>query len=384
MFGAMMAPRPLLMVSATGDWTRNTPKEEFPAVRDIYQLLEAEQNVESVQIDQAHNYNRESREAVYTFFNARLLGGKGPVTEQRYRVEQVQDLLGLFGQERPANAVTMDRYVSDRIGEAKRDIEGFRPGDQVALEKARTAFFERLTFSLLGMKPAPDEVIWVKKEPVANGEKLLLGRSGKGDRIPAVWLNPRSASRQAPPTLIVHPDGVEWVISSAQKPAGLVRGLLDRGAAVLAIDAFQTGAARAPRDRNKRAFTVFNQTDDANRVQDILTALTYLQSRSNRGVVNLAGLEAAGVWACFARALAGPGVNMAADLAQFRAGDDQEFLDKFFVPGLRKAGDFLAAAVLDTQARLFLHNVGKEFPTDWFRQSAKAGGSTTDIRSAPA
>ena len=161
-------------------------------------------------------------------------------------------------------------------------------------------------------------------------------------------------------------------------------GVLDRGAAVLAIDAFQTGAAKAPRDRNKRAFTVFNQTDDANRVQDILTALTYLQSRSHRGVVNLAGLEAAGVWTFFARALAGLGVNMAADLAQFHAGDDQEYLDKFFVPGLRKAGGFLAAAVLDTQARLFLHNVGPEFPTDWFRQSAKAGGSTADIRTAPA
>ncbi len=55
MFGAMMAPRPLLMVSATGDWTRNTPKEEFPAVQGIYRLLGAEQNVESVQIMFIHS-----------------------------------------------------------------------------------------------------------------------------------------------------------------------------------------------------------------------------------------------------------------------------------------------------------------------------------------
>ena len=47
MFGAMMAPRPLLMVSATGDWTVNTPKEEFPAVQGIYRLLGAEANVEN-------------------------------------------------------------------------------------------------------------------------------------------------------------------------------------------------------------------------------------------------------------------------------------------------------------------------------------------------
>ena len=92
MFGAMMAPRPLLMVSATGDWTVNTPKEEFPAVQGIYRMLDAESNVEMVQIDQKHNYSKESREAVYTFFNSKLLGGRGPVKEQRYRVEQLQDL----------------------------------------------------------------------------------------------------------------------------------------------------------------------------------------------------------------------------------------------------------------------------------------------------
>ena len=33
-----MAPKPMLMVAATGDWTRNTPKEEFPAMKAIYDL----------------------------------------------------------------------------------------------------------------------------------------------------------------------------------------------------------------------------------------------------------------------------------------------------------------------------------------------------------
>ena len=98
MFGAMMAPRPLLMVSASGDWTRNTPKEEFPAVQSIYRLLGAGQNVENVHIDQPHNYSKESREAVYTFFNTRLLGTTGTIAEQRGRIEQPQDLLALSGE----------------------------------------------------------------------------------------------------------------------------------------------------------------------------------------------------------------------------------------------------------------------------------------------
>ena len=251
MFGAMMAPRPLLMVSATGDWTRNTPKEEFPAVQGIYKLLDFTQNVESVQIDYSHNYNKDSREAVYTFFNARLLGGTGPVAEQRYRVEQLQDVLALFGKERPSNAITMDRYIADRIGEARQETERLRPGDQAALEKARTTFFERLTFSLLDVKPTAAEVISEKKETVAGGETLLLGRTGKGDRVPAVWLNPPKANSQAAPTLIVHPDGVAWVTASAQQPDGLVKGILDRGGAVLVYRRVPDRRSQGPSGQEK-------------------------------------------------------------------------------------------------------------------------------------
>ena len=35
---AMMAPRPMLLVSSTRDWTRHTPVEEFPEIRRIYEL----------------------------------------------------------------------------------------------------------------------------------------------------------------------------------------------------------------------------------------------------------------------------------------------------------------------------------------------------------
>jgi len=115
------------------------------------------------------------------------------------------------------------------------------PRDRATLEKARANFFERLTFSLLDVRPVPGEVVSEKKETLPNGETLLLGRAGKGDRIPAVWLAPQKANPEAAPTLIVHPEGVAWVTSTSQRPGGLVKGILDRGGTVLGIDAFQTG-----------------------------------------------------------------------------------------------------------------------------------------------
>src|SRR5439155_947388 len=192
------------------------------------------------------------------------------------------------------------------------------------------------------------------------------------------------ATSNASPTLIVHPQGVAWVWSSSRSAAGRVKPILDGAGPWLGSKPSQTGTAKPPRNGNKRAFTVFNQTDDASRVQDILTALAYLQSRSKAKVVNLVGIEIGGVWSYFARALAGPGVNLVADLAQFQTDTDQAYLDRFFVPGLRKAGDFRAAAVLDTQDRLFLHNVGREFPADWVKQSAQAAHAKAEVRTTTA
>ena len=381
---ALMAPRPLLMVSAS-DWTMNTNRVEFPAVRSIYRLLGAEPNVETFHQDQVHNYNKESREAVYAFLGARLRGTQGPISETRFTVEMPQDLLAMYGRERPAGAVkSLDQFVSDRIAEARRGIDQLRPRDRATLDKAREAFHERLTFSLLPLMPAPSELISDKKEPLEHGDTLVLGRAGKGDRIPAVWLAPFRNRPEVAPTLIVHPEGVAWVISSSQSANGLVKGILDRGGIVMGIDAFQTGSAKAPRNSGAPGFTWFNQTDDANRVQDILTALAYLRNRLGAQTINLVGLEMGGVWSYFARSMAGPGVNLAVDLAQFPTDDDQRYIDAFFIPGLRKAGDFKAAAVEDTEGRLLLHNTGAGFPADWVKESAQAGGSTAEVRAAKA
>ena len=55
---ATIAPRPLLMVSATGDWTTNTLEREYPAVRALYSLQGAADRVHAVRFEAPHNYNR--------------------------------------------------------------------------------------------------------------------------------------------------------------------------------------------------------------------------------------------------------------------------------------------------------------------------------------
>ena len=375
--GALMAPRPLILVSNSGDWTVETPKEVFPAIQSIYRLYGKETSVTNVHFPQfIHNYNKESREAVYQFFNQHLLNNAAPVAEPAFRVDFPHELLALHGRERPANAITgLDQLVENHVRDARAATERLQPRDAATLAAAREAFAERLTFSLLALPPKPAELLSEKTEALGTGVRLLIGRAGKGDRVPAVWLAPPRRNPDMAPTLVVHPNGLAGVVGSA-----LAKTILSRGGIVMSIDAFQTGSAVAPRDTSARAFTAYNQTNDANRVQDILTALEYLRDRSKAQTVNLVGLDGAGLWSYFARTMAGEGVNLAADLAQFGADTDSEYLSKFFVPGLRKAGDFRAAAVMNSQGRMLIYNAGPQFPTDWARQAANAAGNELDLR----
>ena len=77
---AATAPRPLLLVSATGDWTKYTPVLEGPALHGVYEALGVDDRFRCVQFVAPHNYNRDSREAVYPWFAHWL--GNAPKAER--------------------------------------------------------------------------------------------------------------------------------------------------------------------------------------------------------------------------------------------------------------------------------------------------------------
>jgi dienelactone hydrolase len=304
---ALAAPRPQLMVAATGDWTRNVPRQEYPAVKSVYELYGKASLVETVQFDSPHNYHQESRQAVYDFLRKHLTPDAPPFRERSVNVERLQDMLVFWNRPRPAHARTFEQIFSEWQAASRRQALAATPAE----------LKQRLRLVI--------------------GDSSLLTL---GDTIPYRYLE-----GQGTPVMYVHPDGIQAAESSAR-----VKELRAAGRPVLLIDTFQTGSAKAPRDRSHKHFLTFNSSDDAARVQDILAALRWLDSKQTA----TPELEAEGnarLWALLAAAAADRPVLFRTRPGDFPNTDDQ-LAQSLFLPGLQRAGGLEAAQrILKVSAR---------------------------------
>ena len=135
---ATIAPRPLLMVSATGDWTKETLEVEYPAVRAVYELNGAADRVQAVRMTAEHNYNKDSREAMYAWMARWLQGAPADVKvpERSFTVEPLPDLLVFQQRALPAEAVTAAQVTDAWIAAARQQLATPSPDAAAALRHA--------------------------------------------------------------------------------------------------------------------------------------------------------------------------------------------------------------------------------------------------------
>ncbi len=337
--GAMMAPRPLLDVACTGDWTKNAPTEEWPAIRKVYDLYGAADHTAVVQFNYEHNFNVESREAVYAWFGKWLKGDDDAshYREQPFEIDAANLHVWREDAKRPDGALDAQGMLKALQERAAQRLASAWPTSREQARRFREAFAPALATSLAVEVPA------------------ALKRTGK------------------PSLLIVTSLAGHSLASTAA--AGLEGRYASVDVLPMPIEDDDPGKLWAD------YYSTYNRTPAGNRVQHILKALR--AARSSGGKVDLVAIGESGPYALLAAALSPDVRKVAVDLAGFDVASDEAYLERLYAPGLAAAGGIATAAALCAPNPLCLFGVAPSFPSEPLKEAYAASGASCRIEARP-
>ena len=94
---AVMAPKPMLIVSDGGDWTSSVPTLEFPYLQRIYGFYGARDKVRNVHLpNERHDFKENKRQAVYDFFIDVFGLDRTMLDESKVTIEAEETLKSLY------------------------------------------------------------------------------------------------------------------------------------------------------------------------------------------------------------------------------------------------------------------------------------------------
>ncbi len=362
-FAAAAAPKPQLLVGATGDWTKATLEVEGPAIAGVYKLIDRPTNFASVRLDFPHNYNRATREQVYSWAGQWMLGKPaGTATpEKAYSKEPDADLQVFPDGKSPPTALGEADFIAEWTKARQAALDRLRPTDAASFTNFMNIqrVLQRHTLALDGSE-------W---DVMPFG---AFGRPGKGDRIEKTLLMPNDEGWLDAVIIIAHPDG-KAVIEKGGKLSTFAARLVRDGYAVLAFDAYETGRNRRelpPLFENH--YTTYNRTIFQERVQDTRTACAFAAKFVTGRKKILLGFGEAGAWTMMA------GNMVDATIADCEAANpnatDRLMQPSRFFPGALLSGGLPVCAALVAPKKLVLTQTAGRFDTGWIKDSYQALG----------
>jgi hypothetical protein len=260
--------------------------------------------VHAVRFDAPHNYNRESREAVYAWM-ARWLQDAPADTrreEPAFTPDPLPDLLVFHQRPFPQTAVDAARLTTSWIDAARRQLS------TTPLEVRARALRHSLGFG----PPLP-----TSREPVQTQQ-----------------------SRR--PTVIIA--GIDAELEKQLRSARFTIKAVE----FTPFDAEE--AAKIP------MFDTYNRTAASQKVADIVEAL---RGSPDAVLISAGDVALAGMLALAMET----GRRAVLDVGDFDTTSDAAFVERLYMPGLRRAGDLSTAAALAGD-RVVVHNAGARFTPD--------------------
>lgn len=327
---ATAAPRPQIMVGATGDWTKTIMSIEGPGVESVYRLFNAQDKLIYRIFNFPHNYNETSREAVYEFFGETLKPSHPSGREAQF-VKEPDATLRVFPDDQlPADAVTEAELVRRRVANDLAQLKDLQPKDKKSFARYKKV-----------LRPAWEHTMQLDAAKVPVVDLAYLPQPSKGRGI----------------VVLADPRGKSAFFDETNNPRGLAKLLADRKFQVMVVNF--PGAPDPAQKQIDLFFTTYNRTFAQERVRDLINACN-LARKSGEKVI-LCGTGRAGLWAM----LAAPAADaVVADCDELEIASDAALLQAdLFIPGLRKIGAFSGAANLAAPHPVLLHNTGEKFST---------------------
>ena len=105
---ALAAPRPMKLISVGGDWTKNTPKVEYPYAQSVYKYFDALDHVENTHFPREnHGYEYVKRQAMYPFMVKHLgLNSRGVLDPNSGKFDETKNTIEMVDAMRTFNALT--------------------------------------------------------------------------------------------------------------------------------------------------------------------------------------------------------------------------------------------------------------------------------------
>ncbi len=392
-FAALIAPRPLKLVGARGDWTVNTLTEVYPRIKRVYQLVGDPSSLDAERFDFDHNYNQTSRNAVYPFLVRWLQGRDEPLETIRESDEaagaELSDGTELLvdGEVRALldNAKSPNE-LADALIAARRDAwKSLRPRreDPIAWATVRPILERMWRIQTQIDVPASSDLSvelvdsFTLDDLQVTVSQRRIRRSETGQCVPVTQLRTAEESANAPSdaVILVGRDGRADLVDGEGRLSSPVRSLLDAGLTVVAFDglfqgeSFDSESPQLSRPATAH-FATYNRSLAADRMLDLALVVAHVKALPGTREVHLVGQGAeGGALSLMARpTLTSLGLGRTfVDLEGFGFDDPNGALipPTIDLPGVLQVGGLPIAAALTAPGPLWIQNPPQTPSTSW-------------------
>ncbi len=384
---ATFAPKPLLMVSATEDpWTPKTPEREFPMMRKFYSLYGADAQVENAHINGPHNYNADTRKAVYKWL-VKQLKAQGPLItdpDEYPDLSSLGDLRVFPDRILPENAASAQEVLSQWVENSKNQFLAALPQNPDEYEAFSRDFRGALSQNLNVCPPEINTLEYAVEAEEERGETLYtLEKIGDSSR--KNWVELESACKDEEPAqvaLVVYPDELGTLLNQdGSSDFDWLYPMLDRKYQVYHIRGYASGQLSVPlRKWDSYSWSdAYNRSNLTNGILDAATAISSIRQAHPGIPLTVIGLDTAGLMAACAAALDGQADRTVIDLNGSDPGYWRELQQIFPHQGFQRIGGINTVFLLLSQSGLTLFNPSAEYDSSWLQEQLSGSGMSENL-----